>query len=153
MRRQNWDYSKMASYMVTISITDQEESLSNIVGGEVELTESGEIIEREWLLLPSIFKYIEIEEFVIMPDHFHGIIHFYSNSEEDSTKGNEYGFSKGNLPAVIRRFKSGSSHRIRKAGKAFKWHTSFHDRIIYSEQAKRNMRNYILNNPKKAAKK
>ncbi len=149
MRHKNWDYSTYGVYMVTISVTHQAKPLSEIENNKTVLTDAGEVVKREWESLPSIYPFITLGEFVVMPNHFHGVIYFTTRKLSNATNGNVFEPQRSNLPAVMRRFKSGSTRKIKLLGIDFRWHKSYHDTIINSPETMRNIVSYIRQNPAK----
>ena len=73
-RLKNYDYSKIGAYFITITIDGKAEVFGNIVEGRVRLNKAGEIIKQVWMNLPKQFTNVKLDEFVVMPDHFHGIV-------------------------------------------------------------------------------
>ena len=73
-RLPNWDYGWNAMYFVTICTVHRECYFGNITDGKMGLSEIGEIAHRYWHEIPNHFPFVELGEFVIMPNHVHGII-------------------------------------------------------------------------------
>ena len=73
-RLQNWDYGWNASYFVTICTQNREYYFGDIVNTTMQLTEIGEIAQKYWLEIPNHFPFVELGEFIVMPNHVHGII-------------------------------------------------------------------------------
>ncbi|MFH2096637.1 MAG: transposase [Bacteroidota bacterium] len=74
VRMRNWDYSWNAYYFVTICTRKRVCYFGEIRNGEIILTEIGKLIEKYWYEIPNHFKNIVLDEFVIMPNHIHGIL-------------------------------------------------------------------------------
>ena len=96
------------------------------------------VIKNSWLSLPTRFPGLQIDEFIVMPDHFHGIL-----IVPDELHGS---FS---VTAVMRAFKSISAIQGNAAlGRHGQfWQRSFHDRVIRNEKELDVVRTYIRNNP------
>ena len=73
-RMPGWDYASPGYYFVTIITKDREPVFGKIVDGVMTLSPIGEIARRYWSEIPMHFPNVAIDEFVIMPDHMHGII-------------------------------------------------------------------------------
>ena len=73
-RLRGWDYASEGYYFVTICVKDRLTSLAKIIDGDVLLSPIGEIIAEEWKKTAEIRKMVELDAWVIMPDHVHGII-------------------------------------------------------------------------------
>ena len=125
----------------------------------------GDIVKNQWLWLEQQYWFVILDEFVVMPNHFHGILII----DSDNNKSQELSLVAENsrdcslpkikpLPQLIGAFKTTSSkliHNLESLSKTqyeqiqFKWHKSFYDRIIRTEKELNNVRNYIKNNPLK----
>lgn len=73
-RLKNYDYSSEGLYFVTILTKNRERLLSEIINEKVHLSDIGNFLERQWLNTPSIRSNFEVHDYVIKPDHFHGIV-------------------------------------------------------------------------------
>jgi putative transposase len=73
-RLKNWDYSNNAAYFITICTQNREHFFGKIKNGEMHLNELGENATRFWLDIPKHFPFIELGNFVVMPNHTHGIL-------------------------------------------------------------------------------
>lgn len=149
-RLQTWDYRNAGYYFVTILTKDREHHFGDVVVGKLILNNFAEIVIAEWLKTAIIRNNIELDEYVLMPNHFHGIIinrfqeYLDSNVEIAST------LQSNSLGAIIGQFKSISTKKIRKAGLLkFSWQPRFYEHIIRNEQSLTNIRKYIQQNPLK----
>ncbi|HZJ36009.1 MAG TPA: hypothetical protein VFD29_05235 [Gillisia sp.] len=73
-RLQTWDYSWNAAYFVTICTQNKECFFGNIVDGNMHLSETGKIAHKFWMEIPNHFPFVKLGEFIVMPNHMHGII-------------------------------------------------------------------------------
>ena len=74
IRLTGYDYSLPGYYFVTVCTQERKNILGKIVNEEMKLNKYGEIVKNEWLKTPQIRKYINLDEFQIMPNHLHAII-------------------------------------------------------------------------------
>jgi len=74
MRLVGYDYSQEGWYFITICIQDRRCIFGEIIGNRVQLNEAGLMIESWWRKLAGKFPIVQTEEYVVMPNHFHGII-------------------------------------------------------------------------------
>ena len=74
IRRKGWDYAAAGCYFVTINTHRGRALFGAIVNGRVVLSEAGRVAEEEWRKSAVIRKGIELDEYVIMPNHVHGIV-------------------------------------------------------------------------------
>jgi len=73
-RLKTWDYSKNGAYFITICTQNREHFFGYIQNGMMQLSEIGKLAERYWLEIPEHFPFVELGNFVVMPNHFHGIL-------------------------------------------------------------------------------
>ena len=159
-RLSNWDYSSPAWYFVTICTKDRRTDFGEIIDGSVRLSAIGGIVSDEWQQTANIRPYVDIDEFVVMPNHIHGIVVIkpLANGEEPRVETPRRGVSttprlqKASLGSIIGQFKIACTRRIWAAGfPEFGWQTRFHDHIIRGGRALTAIREYIANNPAKWA--
>lgn len=73
-RLQNWDYSTNGAYFITICTKNRKHFFGTIQNGNMQLSEIGKLADQYWLEIHNHFSFIELGNFVIMPNHVHGII-------------------------------------------------------------------------------
>ncbi len=73
-RMPSFDYGQSSVYFITLVTIDRNPLFGQIVNGSVELSEAGRIVEKEWLRTPCIRPGVYLDEWMIMPDHFHAIL-------------------------------------------------------------------------------
>lgn len=138
----DYDYSSQNYYFVTICTEGHKCILSYILGNgiepsEIRYTRYGEIAEKHLLNINVRYESIEIDKYVIMPNHIHMIIKFGCDGAERSRPF-------PTLSTVIGLYKSGVSREI---GKPI-WQKSFHDHIIRGKADYLEIQKYIENNAK-----
>ena len=151
-RLQEYDYRSPGIYFVTITLDNKKFVFGKIIDEKMYLNKYGKILNECWRDLPNHYMNIELDKYVIMSDHFHGIIQiidriYVRNGFKPFRTGNKI----HGLPEIIRAFKTFSSRKINdlQSKKSFKWHKSFNDRIIRKNGYElERFRNYIINNPK-----
>jgi putative transposase len=171
-RLQNWNYANEAMYFVTICTKNKENYFGKIVNTNndtnaiLQPTEIGKIAQIEWYKSIEMRPDMNLEfgEFVVMPNHIHGIIMIGANKfntsleRRDAMHGvstnanefkNKFTPQSKNLSSIIRGFKSAVTTYARKNSIEFDWQTRFHDHIIRSNDAYQRISNYIINNPRK----
>lgn len=147
IRLKDHDYSKQGYYHVIICTYNHLRIFGKIENNKMILNQHGEIARNAWLDLPNHHKNIKLDEFIIMPNHMHGIINTVAGAgparpSNKNTKNN-------NLSIIIGSYKSTVTKQINKLNNnSFKWQRSFHDEIIRtSNLSLYNTRKYIINNP------
>ncbi|WP_273209923.1 transposase [Runella zeae] len=119
-RLQGYDYRRGGMYFVTICTKDRLPFFGKIVDNQMILSDIGQIVYDNWYKIPQFSPHIVLDEFVVMPNHIHGIL------------------------AIISPVPSLQCNNAT----AFAWQPKFYDRIIRNEQELYNIQNYIINNPK-----
>jgi putative transposase len=89
IRLKGFDYSQAGFYFITICCQGRICRFGDVVNGEMILNENGKIAFDEWLKTPEIRNNVELCEFVIMPNHMHGIIRLFDRGELHSPETNE----------------------------------------------------------------
>ena len=162
-RLKNWDYSSSGYYFVTICIQDHRCYFGNIVNQKMQLSEIGEIVEKYWLEIPNHFPNVDLDFFVVMPNHIHGVIIIepFSHKCRDEALPRLYNGeypqmsiispSPRSLSTIIGSYKSICSKIVnQKYPKInFAWQPRFHDHIIRNEKSYQEIRRYIFENPAK----
>ena len=151
IRLPTWDYGSPGLYFVTINTKYSYHFFGKIRQGKMVLNEAGKVVVTEWLKTPTLRNYVELDEWIVMPNHFHGIVvinHNVQTHRNVSVHGNSFGPQKHNLASIIRGFK-GSCTRIIRQGinPQFEWHSRYYEHIVRSHASLRRIRNYIRNNP------
>jgi putative transposase len=174
-RLQDWNYRSPGMYFVTICAFNKELFFGDIRHSEMVLTDIGNVAEQEWLKIPSLRPDMNLElgEYVIMPNHMHGIIIIGDNIYNQEYLGgkdtvqnvgsgrdamhcvstmaqlpkNKFEPQKKNLASIIRGYKAAVTTYARKNYIPFQWQSRFHDHIIRSKESYERIANYIVNNP------
>ena len=146
IRLKDYDYSQAGAYFVTACTRNRECILGDVQNGNVVLNEIGQIVERTWIQLPSYFKTIDIDKFVVMPNHIHGIIMLTNHCRggvtpplQRPTLGQIVAYFKYQATKSINRLSSSPGNRV--------WQRNYHEHIIRNEEDLNEIRGYILNNP------
>jgi putative transposase len=186
IRLKNYDYSEPGMYFVTIclecrgaaccalecapqcdSANAAGTGFGHIENGRMVLNQFGQIVDSCWKLIPVHFPHVMLDEFVVMPDHLHGIITIATAQRIDmspymDTARHADGRAQhaaplrtcvpGSVPTIIRSFKSVVTNRVnqlRNSPGTVLWQRKFHERVIRNENELLKMRIYIQENPKK----
>ncbi len=156
IRLKGYDYSQVGAYFVTICTRRTSygsvKLFGNIVDGRMILNDAGHVVRQCWLDIPDHFSNMELDEFVVMPNHVHGIIaivdtkHF-SRPTNDTSR--PHGTSK-TIGSAIRGFKIGVTKWMRNnTGVHDVWQRNYYERIIRDHDEFENIREYISRNPAK----
>jgi RimJ/RimL family protein N-acetyltransferase/REP element-mobilizing transposase RayT len=142
IRLKGYNYASAGAYFVTICVSHRHRLLGEIQQGVMYPSAAGKMVQQVWDELPLHYEGVEIDTFVVMPDHIHGIIILK-------------GYGGLTLGDVVHRFKSFTTAKYRHGVKshyweAFEqrlWHRNYYEHIIRNERALQNIRRYIANNP------
>lgn len=136
LRLPGYDYSQPGAYFVTILTYGRECILGKIFDGQMILFDAGRIVEKAWCELPKRYAGIQLDTFVVMPDHVHGLITLVDKS--------------WNISEIVRGFKSVSARKInltRNATGQPVWQRSFYEHIVRNEAELQKIADYIETNP------
>jgi putative transposase len=173
IRLKKFDYASAGGYFVTVVTWHRECLFGKIINKEMRLNKVGKIVEWEWLELPKRLLYISLGAYVVMPNHFHGIlfIHEYvgatrqglthppssteplqsiKNDGMDGSPLRPNGPKPASLGAILAQFKSRVTKRIWKIPE-FKgtpiWQRNYYEHILRNDQDLQNKTDYIEANP------
>jgi len=176
IRLDDYDYSNNGVYFVTICIHNRECLLGKICDGVTVLSEVGRAVDDAWVAIAKRFPFVVLDDYVLMPNHLHGIIVFIeadaatdiataSRTLAGSDKIKEGAASsaptdfvdmassitrKVALGRVLRAFKSLSAiaaNRLLDRTEQPFWQRNYHERIVRDEQEMDQVRTYIYHNP------
>lgn len=169
IRLPDHDYAAGA-YFVTLCAWQREWLFGEVIEDEVILNTLGCVVEDEWLKTAEIRPYITLDDYVIMPNHFHAILFIDGDisqsirrAESESRRGDlsgrphnthdkhrPNGPKKGSLAAVIAQFKRITTlkiNRVRGIKGELVWQRNYYERIIRNEIMLDAFRRYTLYNP------
>lgn len=145
-RLKDYDYSEEGTYFVTVCIQDRLSLLGHIHNQNMNDSPSGEVVKQYWIKLPTKYDDIQLDFFVVMPNHFHGIIviNHFENSKMNTSIPDALKWFKAMITnAYIRGVKSHNWQRFNKR----LWQQSYHDHIIRNEADLNRIREYVQTNP------
>lgn len=149
-RLKGYDYALPGCYFVTICTKNREHFFGGIKNGIIRFSEIGKIAEKFWREIPEHFPYAQLDEFVVMPNHVHGIIQIMSREGRDAINrvSTHSKTENASLSKIIRWHKGRSTFEIRKYGIShFSWQSRFYDHIIRDDESLNKIRSYIKQNP------
>ena len=157
IRLVEYNYSNAGAYFVTICVRDKKSILGHIRNANVDLSPIGEIAHHCWNEIPNHFPYVELDAFIVMPNHLHGIIVLNGNcrgvqlNAPEMTTANYYESispKKGTLSVIVRTFKGAVTTQCRKGTYNFLgWQRNYYEHIVRNEDVLGRIREYIVNNP------
>ena len=174
IRLRNYNYSQNGAYFVTLITKNRENLFGEIKNGEMILNDIGRVVEDEWLMSQKIRKEIELDEYCIMPNHFHAIVSIVGANgvcpdsegvcpDSEGVCPDSEGVcpdSEGECHSPLRKSKSLSSlmagfkssvtkriNIVRDMNGLPVWQRNYYEHIVRNESDLRNIRQYIIQNP------
>ena len=161
------NYSRAGWYYVTVCTHDKCCLLGTVTNGQMILNEYGKIVNECWWKISAKFIHAKLDKYIIMPNHFHGIIQITNNSRGTATLKAKKGTAKakegtacrgptfggsvaGSLSTIVGSFKSAVTKRInqiRRTPGGKLWQRNYYEHIIRDYDDYNHIRNYIVNNP------
>lgn len=166
IRLKGYDYSQPGMYFITVAVKNRKCVLGKIVNNEMILSELGKIVQSEWLNIPTRFTNVQLDEFIVMPNHFHGIINVGATlavaqndnvvTQNDMNRNKTGASPAPTLGDFVGAFKSLTvNHWLEFINEnnldisCKFWQRNYYEEIIRNEVALKNIRQYIRNNPLK----
>ena len=152
IRLKDYDYAGPGAYFVTICTNGRRFVFGHVCNGEMRLNEYGQAVQARWSGLPDHYANVELDAFVVMPNHVHGIIVIpdVGAGLRPARKGPIH--KPQALPEIIRAFKAFCSRRInemRGTRGAHVWQRNYYEHVIRDERSLNRIREYIVANPER----
>ena len=148
-RLRDYDYTQGGVYYVTIATYRMAQLFGVVANGKVYLNELGRLVDKEWQKTAEIRPRVEIDEFVVMPNHIHGIL-FFSEPQHAAPSTDKATLPANSLGSIVAQFKSVVTKRSRKLANPPHppiWKRNYYDHIVRNENDLDRIRRYILANP------
>ena len=163
-RLKQFDYSSSGYYFVTICTYNKTDFFGDVTNGKIKLSEIGKIAHESWTNIPHHFGNAQLDEFIIMPDHLHGILFLDQpypcrdainrvptiawDKHGGATGSHNPMLTNNSLGKIIRWFKGRTTFEIRKSNHfGFAWQPRFYEHVVRNENSLQKIREYIVNNP------
>jgi len=149
IRLKGYDYSLAGAYFVTIVAWRREMLFGDVVDGKMILNDFGKIVSEKWKWLEMQYEYVELGEWVVMPNHFHGILVIHADGRGGSRSAPTPTKRKP-LGGLIGAFKTVSTKQInllRDTEGQVVWQRNYYEHIIRDEREWENIHRYIESNP------
>jgi putative transposase len=144
IRLPQWDYTNPGAYFVTICVKRHEITLGEVVEGKMLLSPFGQIAADAWLWLAQKYPYVYLDEWVLMPDHMHGIIVIQTL---DPTPTPIRVKPLGRLVGAFKTVSTKEINRLCNTPGTLFWQRAYYDRVIRDAQELNAVRRYIRDNP------
>ena len=153
-RLKNYDYSYPGWYFITINTYHHQNIFGKIAGKEIRLNSFGRIVQSEWNKSENIRNEIDLDEYVIMPNHFYALvgIDFCDYIKQKAVVGNiTNNYRPKSISTLISGFKASVTSKIKKFIGMEKeyhvWQSNYYDHIVRNSESLEKIRSYIINNP------
>lgn len=172
IRLRGYDYSQAGLYFITICTQDRLCLFGDVADAEMNLNGAGKMVRTTWDEIPAHYCGVEIDQFVVMPNHIHGIVVIVGATPRgcpvegqpqniDGQPRNQDGQPRGvaptglSLPDVVHRFKTMTTKKYTDGVKqngwqpfpAKLWQRNYYEHIIRNEDAHLKIAEYIQTNP------
>ena len=166
---QYFDYSSPAYYFITICTKNKIKYFGRVVNSRMEYNDAGIIAMNNWECIPIHFNHARLDEYIVMPNHIHGIIQLTEPLNDGCetqdvacvtqdvacnvpTRNNMSKISpkRGSISTIVRSYKSACTNWINDMTgvKDFGWQPRFYEHVIRNEKSLNRIREYIRQNPK-----
>ena len=169
MRLLDHDYREHGSYFVTIRTHNAVGLFGKVEDGETILSNMGNIAYDEWLRTARVRSNVELDAFVVMPNHIHGIICIFDDdtwathrvaptrdtlpsTKQDRATRQSKTLQAGSLGAIVGQYKSAVTRRGRRLFASQRmpiWQRGYYDSVLQSERTLNDVRSYIATNPER----
>jgi putative transposase len=153
IRLKDYDYTRAGAYFVTILARDRRNMFGEVVDSQVRINTNGNAVAETWQWLATQYPYVELDAWVVMPNHFHGVIIIGDGRGGSRTAltGTDAIFGKRKpLGRIIGAFKTVSTQRINALNGtpgAIVWQRNYYEHIIRDREDWGRVREYIATNP------
>lgn len=149
IRLKGYDYAQAGAYFVTMCTRDRVYLFGDVVDGQMQLNDCGQVVADSWLWLSGRYPHVDLDEWLVMPNHLHGIMIL---TGPDGRGGSQTAPTKNRKPLgrLIGAFKTVSAkrlNRVRNTPGVPLWQRNYYEHIVRSEESLHHIRQYILDNP------
>ena len=157
IRLRGYDYTRPGAYFVTIVTQNRACLFGEVVDGEMRLNEYGKVVYECWTGIPAHSPNATVDEFIVMPNHVHGIIVLTAIAATHAMVGathasplRAHGPKQQSVASIVGAFKSATAKRInalRGTPGSPVWQRNYYEHIIRDETSLNRICQYILDNP------
>ena len=158
IRLLGYDYAEAGAYFITVCAYRRRCLFGDVIGAEMHLSDAGRLVHDVWDGLPNHYPDIQLDAFVVMPNHAHGIVVLVgaglkpAPTDPGGARFPDVGLrphSHG-LPEIVRGFKTFTARQInemRATPGVPVWQRNYYEHVIRNEESLTNIRQYIAENP------
>lgn len=157
IRLKDYDYARNGAYFVTVCTYNHQCLFGEIINGEMQLKDFGQIVYDEWLRTAKIRPNVVLDVFIVMPNHFHAIMILNNDGRgvlpyAPVPAPTNFRSPSQTVGAIVRGFKSAVTKQVnemRNTPGLEVWQRNYHEHIIRNENERNLIRQYIIYNPQK----
>jgi putative transposase len=162
LRLPGYDYTQVGAYFVTVCTHSRRYMFGDVIDGEMRLNDPGGMVEQWWVELEKKFPLVKIDKYMVMPDHFHGIVIIVDQHNHVGADAQVCPIPQGAdpgapLPRVLQWFKTMTTNGYICGVKQLSWaplqgklwQCNYYEHIIRNERELDDIRQYIVDNPAK----
>ena len=145
-RIQGYDYAQEGAYFITVCTFDRVCLFGSVREGRSHVNGPGAAVVDCWRAIPIHSPEVQLDEFVVMPNHIHGILRIAHDDQPPASPG---GLS---IAVIVGEFKAAATkaiHELDGFRKVRVWQRSYYDHVLRSDSALAHIRQYIVDNPLK----
>ncbi len=172
-RLYDWDYRNPGVYFITICIRNRKHHFGECKEGNMKLSAMGLMVQGAWFEIPRLNPHVRLGEFIVMPNHIHGVLILDEMMDKNESNDvetlnsnvstttpitnhkheffQEISPKSGSVSRILQQFKRACTYHIKCTFPMvdFEWQERFHDHIIRTAASFVGISNYIVNNPLK----
>lgn len=152
IRLKGYDYSQAGLYFITIVCQDRAHLFGKIKNGEMVLNDAGCIADECWLEITNHFPNVVLREFVVMPNHIHGIVELKTEfaAAVGANDNSPLRSPSKTIGSIVHGYKIGVTKWIRHNTDARNvWQRNYYEHVIRNHVEYQRLSKYIMNNPQR----
>ena len=147
IRLRGYDYTRDEAYYVTLVTHERRTLFGDIIDGEMRLNDTGQLIMDTWEWLATRHPYVELDSYIVMPNHLHGIIVITDHGRDGSLTSPT---PRKPLGRLVGAFKTVTTKQVNLAegmpGQLL-WQRNYYEHVIRNDEEWDRVREYIASNP------
>ncbi|MGH7843599.1 MAG: transposase [Candidatus Binatia bacterium] len=162
IRLKGYNYKQPGAYFVTICTQDRACLFGNVADDKMQLNDAGRMVQHWWFELNRKFPTVETDEFVVMPNHFHGIVVMSVRADlrvgpvsDDAHAAHQGAHTGAPLPRIIQWFKIMTTNEYIRCVKTESWPSfnrqlwqrNYYEHVVRNDDSLNRIRQYIVDNP------
>ncbi len=146
LRLKGYDYSQSGAYFITLCTRNRECLFGNVIGENVILNKLGQMVNRTWQWLGKQYGHVQLDVFIVMPNHLHGIIIINDRRGGSRSAPTKKTKPLGQLIGAFKTVSTKQINQIRRTPGIPVWQRNYYEHIIRNNDTMNRIRAYITNN-------